>query len=183
LTKRSAIEPNRAVALQHQRMPRRLSVSMLLALCTGAALAQGNALLDAPTCRRAMDRLQARESALAEDRGNAALRASLATARRAAAVACLGGPDTPASAPPRAAQPAAASGTSTPRAVPVTPPATTPQPTVRVPAQAPPATLTACDAGGCWTSDGTRLQRVGPGALLGPRGLCTTNGNFVQCPP
>jgi hypothetical protein len=164
-------------------MLRHLSVSMLLAVHAGAGLAQGNALLDAPPCRRAMDRLQARESAAAEDRGNAALRSALAAARRAAALACLGGPDTPASAPLHAAQPTTATGVSSARSSPVTPRAAVPPPAPRLPVPAPPATLTACDATGCWTSDGTRLQRVGPGTLLGPHGFCTTSGNFVQCPP
>jgi hypothetical protein len=41
--------------------------------------------------------------------------------------------------------------------------------------------LNACDATGCWASDGTRLLRAGPN-LIGPRGICTTSGPFVQCP-
>ena len=38
-----------------------------------------------------------------------------------------------------------------------------------------------CDAGGCWTSDGTHLRQLTPG-LYGPRGLCTQHGGLVYCP-
>jgi hypothetical protein len=38
-----------------------------------------------------------------------------------------------------------------------------------------------CDAGGCWTSDGTHLRHVAPG-LLGPRGLCIQQGAQLVCP-
>jgi hypothetical protein len=44
-----------------------------------------------------------------------------------------------------------------------------------------PLSITACDAAGCWASDGTRLPRAGP-VLLGPRGVCTQAGNLLQCP-
>jgi hypothetical protein len=46
---------------------------------------------------------------------------------------------------------------------------------------APPPVVTSCDAGGCWSSDGTRLNRVGPN-LMGPGGVCTVTGKMVQCP-
>ncbi|MEJ8835879.1 hypothetical protein [Ramlibacter sp. AN1133] len=38
-----------------------------------------------------------------------------------------------------------------------------------------------CDAGGCWSSDGTHLQQLPPG-LIGPRGLCTQQGALLYCP-
>jgi hypothetical protein len=41
--------------------------------------------------------------------------------------------------------------------------------------------VTTCDIGGCWTSDGTRLQRAGPD-LVGPRGVCTVQGALAFCP-
>lgn len=44
-----------------------------------------------------------------------------------------------------------------------------------------PATVTACDPNGCWTSDGTRLQRIGPN-LLGPGSTCSVQGAFAYCP-
>jgi len=46
---------------------------------------------------------------------------------------------------------------------------------------APPPVLTSCDAGGCWSSDGTRLNRAGQN-LVGPGGVCTTTGQMVHCP-
>ena len=41
--------------------------------------------------------------------------------------------------------------------------------------------VTACDPNGCWTSEGTRLPRMGP-QLMGPNGLCTAQGGFAYCP-
>jgi hypothetical protein len=53
---------------------------------------------------------------------------------------------------------------------------------VPLPAPVLPKSITSCDALGCWASDGTRLQRVGPN-LLGPRGFCSAPGGVLQCPP
>ena len=50
------------------------------------------------------------------------------------------------------------------------------------PAPKPPSVVTSCDALGCWANDGTRLNRVGPQQLQGPRGLCTLQGTSLQCP-
>jgi len=57
-----------------------------------------------------------------------------------------------------------------------------------VPAPAPPAVAiqrpplpAVCDAGGCWSSDGTHLQMVPP-SLVGPRGLCTPQAGVLLCP-
>ncbi len=44
-----------------------------------------------------------------------------------------------------------------------------------------PPTISSCDPSGCWDSNGTRLNQVGP-ILQGPRGFCTVQGNFVYCP-
>ena len=44
-----------------------------------------------------------------------------------------------------------------------------------------PATIGACDANGCWASDGSRLQRIGPN-LVGPGGVCNVQGAFAYCP-
>ncbi len=135
------------------------------------------------TCRHALETLREREDrVLAAPRGTVeGERRQMLQARRAAALACLGEAD--AEAPrrtpgavdglvpalptkpqlPQAARPAGATA----------PPA--------APAPALPRTLTTCDANGCWTSDGQRLQRVGP-QLLGPRGFCSVAGAAVQCP-
>jgi hypothetical protein len=42
-------------------------------------------------------------------------------------------------------------------------------------------TITTCDPGGCWASDGSRLQRFGPN-LVGPRGVCTVQASQLHCP-
>jgi hypothetical protein len=43
-----------------------------------------------------------------------------------------------------------------------------------------PPVVTSCDLTGCWTSDGTRLQRAGPG-LMGPQGPCVVQGGLAFC--
>jgi hypothetical protein len=162
----------------------RMGLIAVLSLATAAApaFAQSGSPLDSPACRRALDTLDVRESAAAQERGNAAARAAVETARRQAASACLGVADSAASAPQRAAPapvvvtPSAAQ----PRLPAPARPATAPTPSPPR-ATAPPVTLNACDATGCWASDGTRLLRAGPN-LIGPRGICTTSGPFVQCP-
>lgn len=72
----------------------------------------------------------------------------------------------------------------------VVPPVTSVAPTAPLPAvslPAPPlaipraATLTHCDAGGCWDSEGRRLNHAGP-LLMGPQGLCSIQGGAVHCP-
>jgi len=61
----------------------------------------------------------------------------------------------------------------------VRPPAINPAP---APVQVPrPPTITSCDPGGCWTSDGTRLNRMGP-ELTGPRGICNPQAGTANCP-
>jgi hypothetical protein len=155
-------------------LPRLAALATLLLLPTLHSATVERALTDQPACRQAIDALGALES-------TAGARAELAAARQRAARACLGGRDGAASAPaarvrpplavpPVGAGPAVPLRTPVPAAAPAAPPA-------------PPLTLSGCDANGCWTSDGTRLQRAGPNTLLGPRGLCTVNGSLVQCPP
>jgi hypothetical protein len=152
---------------------------------SSTALAQGSAALDTPACRKAIDALDAREAAAARER-SPATRALLEAARKQAVLACLRGADAPASAPLRSpsqasvvAVPSAAASAASTAATRMPIPVPTPAPVAR---PAPPVTLGACDATGCWTSDGTRLQRAGPDMLLGPRGICTLSGAVVQCP-
>jgi hypothetical protein len=46
-----------------------------------------------------------------------------------------------------------------------------------------PVTLSSCDKGGCWTSDGSRMPQIANGVHVGPRGgLCTTIGGVMSCP-
>lgn len=140
--------------------------------CAGAAQAAG--AVDSAGCRAALAELERRERALATA---AADRPAWRQARRAAALACLGAEDAP---PARhLAQPPV-------RVAPVEiPPPPRPQVDVPPPARPtlppPPPTITACDAAGCWASDGTRWQRNGPD-LVGPRGLCTVVGQQLRCP-
>jgi len=161
---------------------------LLLALAFAAPPgdAQRDDPMKSPECRRAMDALQAQEAKALADRpasGAATSRdisSQLETTRRQAARACLGS-DAPAMSlhvgPPPAPAPSV-----TPRP-PARPPAPI-APPVRLPdASKPPSVVTACDATGCWTSDGSRLQRLGPGpGLLGPRGPCVVAGLEVRCP-
>lgn len=153
--------------------------------CSAVAWAQGADRLKSPECRTALESLTAQEEAAAsapaagarsEGPTTAALARRLEPYRLAAAKACLGGlPSTP---PPsrHLAQPAITvpSAGATPR---VTPPAPVPPPR----AVTPTLTLTACDAAGCWASDGTRLTRQGID-LVGPRGLCRQQGTLLSCP-
>ena len=49
------------------------------------------------------------------------------------------------------------------------------------PAAGRPAAITSCDPGGCWDSEGRRLNQLGP-VLVGPQGACTVQGGVVACP-
>jgi hypothetical protein len=75
------------------------------------------------------------------------------------------------------------------------PPVTVPPPVIEPPARPPaaaaaqppppvrierPPVLTSCDLTGCWTSEGTRLQRVGPG-LMGPQRPCVAQAGLAFC--
>lgn len=133
-------------------------------------------------CAKALDTLRELEDrVLAAQRDRAeALRRQLLQSRRHAALACLGerGDDVL----PRAPGVEAPAAPARPPAAPLPSlrlPSTTTPPRVQPPST--PRTLGACDANGCWTSDGLRLQRLGP-QLLGPNGFCSTAGNAVQCP-
>lgn len=160
---------------------RALALLGLAAMQAFAAPASGSPA--SATCRHALDALREREDrVLAAPRGAVeGERQQMLQARRAAALACLGEAD--AETPRRV--PGAADGLLPAVPLkPLLPPAPrSAGPAVPAPAPAPalPRTLTTCDANGCWTSDGQRLQRVGP-QLLGPRGFCSVAGAAVQCP-
>ncbi|NML18582.1 hypothetical protein [Azohydromonas caseinilytica] len=167
---------------------RRIVFALPWLLAAGATPAQEGNALHAAECRGALAALQAQESsALAGPRPDeAAQRAALVrlnAARDRAARACLQGrPDQPAL-PGRLAQPPL----SVPPPVALTPqPAPLPPPPTGIPVPpprpAPPSAITSCDVAGCWANDGTRLQRIGPNQLLGPRGFCTASGALLNCP-
>ena len=153
---------------------------IILALAAGASLAQGTDPLKAPDCLQALDALQAQEAAMLSavkpqgQRGGGAEMAALAPYRKRVARECLGKED-PALArsprPPVAVSPV----TLPPSAIPSAPAALPP------PVQIPPLrTVTQCDPSGCWTSDGIRLNRMGP-VLVGPIGACTVQSGVLSC--
>ncbi|HET8747239.1 MAG TPA: hypothetical protein VFM98_16695 [Ramlibacter sp.] len=131
--------------------------------------------LKSAACGSALSQLQAAR----QQRADAA---SVEALRSAAASTCLG-VGAPPSRPGRVLQA----------------PIAVPPPQIEVPAQAPPVTVTPlvtplppvaiqrppspalCDAGGCWSSDGSHLQFVPP-TRIGPPGLCTVQGAVVYCP-
>jgi len=70
---------------------------------------------------------------------------------------------------------------SLPLSPPLSPPAAAQRANPDAVTQRPLRSITSCDAAGCWASDGTRLQRMGP-SLVGPQGVCNVSGNVASCP-
>ena len=152
--------------------------------------------LESAECQQALAVLNAEEAAVAQSarasggvtaNDRRLIDATLAPVRRQAARACLArraDPATPSSErlgrpPPIAVAPLAVAPASSPattavggRAAALSPPALRTEK---------PYAITSCDAGGCWANDGSRLNRLGPN-LWGPRGICTVQGSFLQCP-
>ncbi|MFG6486060.1 hypothetical protein ACG04R_05205 [Roseateles sp. BYS78W] len=144
-----------------------------------------------PACRMALQALEQAEDALADAKSTPSLtsapdvqRQHLVTAklrplRQRVADACLGGMT---SSPPPSQHTLIVP--STPRVAPAAPPArlATPQvgsePLLR---WQPPVTVTNCSGATCTASDGSTLTRVGQ-TLVGPRGACTLQGSFLNCP-
>jgi hypothetical protein len=150
-----------------------------LAFCTTAAATDINALHSAD-CSEALARLQAQEDQQHQATPmNDAARARWQAMRQTAARRCLGGDGSLVSpSQHELRRPIAVAPIGQSPAI-VTPPASAAPPAWR-PAE-PPLTLTFCDTTGCFASDGSRLTLTGAG-LVGPKGLCTTQGLFVQCP-
>ena len=171
----------------------RAALPFALALACGAAAqaqpARGEGdPLQAPECRQALAALQEQEAAAASapvanvrPRRDAvrAIDPRLDAARRRAARSCLASradppvagrlAQVPIPVPPIAAVrpplPQAAAGAALPQR----------------PSAPPLVSITSCDAAGCWASDGSRLNRVGP-TLWGSHGACSVQGSVVQCP-
>jgi len=148
--------------------------ALLLLLAAALPLrAQDGDPLKSPACGTALATLQsARHSGAGAQRvealRNAATRACLGTAAVSARPSRTTRP--PVVVPPPA--------TELPqRAAPLPAPALPPPPV----ALARPAVPATCDAGGCWTNDGTHLRHVPP-HLAGPSGLCIQQGGLVYCP-
>jgi len=161
--------------------PRRMAswlarLSCVLPLLTGAWAIAADDPLHSPACLRARAELDAAIAAPDAKRSP-----RLERARRAALHDCLGTDSgtrqrTGAPEPPQVVP-----STLPPTDVRAPPPArgiTLPPAALDIPR---PATITTCDAGGCWDSTGRRLNQMGP-QLVGPRGLCTTQGGLVTCP-
>jgi hypothetical protein len=153
---------------------------VILVLAAGTSLAQGTDPLKSSECIEALEALQAREAALLSAGKTQAApprapeRAALEPYRKRVARECLGREDlvverTPR--PPIAVAPAAQPPAAAPPARSTLPPAV-PLPPLR--------TVTQCDPSGCWTSDGMRLNRMGP-LLVGPSGACTVQSGVLSC--
>ena len=152
----------------------------MLALAAGTTLAQGGDPLKSPACVDALDALQAREATLLSaarspaGRAGSAEASDLAPYRKRVARECLGKEDPALERTPRvpiAVSPVVMPPPAIPRAREALPP----------PVELPPLrTLTQCDPSGCWTSDGVRLNRLGP-LLVGPPGACTVQSGVLSC--
>ena len=146
-----------------------------LAVC--AAFAQGADPLRSSECAAAREVLDEATSAAVARQAGAATR--LAHARKQAIHACLGREDAERK-----------RGGAPDRSVVVAPPVMAPSRAVTLaatPAPAPPvpiarpSAITTCDPGGCWDSEGRRLNGVGP-LLVGPQGACSVQAGVVHCP-
>lgn len=141
--------------------------------------------MKSPACIDARHELDAAEAALKP--GQAPSSANLKSLRQKVANVCLRAEaDTPSARvqpPPIAVPPVSAgigamAGVASPRAPAL--PVITPLPTPAPPTG--PTQVSRCDAGGCWDSNGARLNRSGP-FLVNPQGaMCTKVGTIVQCP-
>jgi hypothetical protein len=169
----------------------RCLLAMACVLAATAGWAQADDRLTSADCRRALGKLQALEAeALAKPAGSArqAVVKELDAQRPDAARLCLGG--TGKAPPPSARYSLPMMQPKTPPIAPLPAPAA-PRPAVPLPQPMPPVSLpppadklrsvTSCDASGCWASDGTHLQRLGPD-LIGPWGVCTLQGGVLRCP-
>lgn len=163
-------------------MRRRLNF-MILALAAGTCLAQGTDPLKSPECLQSLDALGVQEAAMRSSgrpqgaRAGAVERAALEPYRKRVARECLGKEDPVLERTPR--PPVAVAPVTSPSVVvPARPGALPPQ---SPPVQLPPLrTVTQCDPSGCWTSDGVRLNRLGP-LLVGPPGACTVHSGVLSC--
>jgi hypothetical protein len=163
---------------------------------TMAASAQPD-LMDSPGCKAATSHFNALFASVRDS--VQASTPELADARRQAAIACFG---QAAVAPGKASAPAGGGSVGTrsayppqtvpqaaglPRPLPSTAAVTgVPQLAPQLPPQAPvqidrPNFITSCDPSGCWSTDGTRLNRIGP-ELAGPRGICGVQAGVASCP-
>jgi hypothetical protein len=159
--------------------PRLARPAIALLLLTSAAMAWAQAAGDPLKSSACGEAIAALEAAREAARRDPALVSTEALRQRATQL-CLGGGDSP-TRPARAMQ--APIAVPPPVIAPPGPPAAarippTPLPPVDI-GRAP--TITSCDLNGCWASDGSRLNRVGP-QLHGPSGPCTVQSGLAYCP-
>jgi hypothetical protein len=151
-----------------------------LVLVPGATAAPVADPIQGAECKQAVKTLEAKEAELGKPHRPDEFRSQMAPLREAVARICLGAhadvllpreqvARQPISIRSAATGPAAAARPAGPDRV-ASPAATRPL-----------TTITSCDALGCWASDGSRLQKVGP-SLLGPGGFCNVQGAVVNCP-
>jgi hypothetical protein len=129
--------------------------------------------LKSGSCDQRLDALEAARAAGADANAE-----RIEVLRRQAAQACLGGTGAATRPSPSVRAPVAVAPPTIEVPRHPQPPLSAAPPTVAIER---PAIITSCDAGGCWDSNGTRLNRAGP-LLLGPGGICTTVGTTVRCP-
>jgi len=172
---------------------RPILVLLAATLAGSAALAQSSSAagdpLQAPECRQALAALHEIEAAAADAAkaqtprpaaSTPGIDPKLAAARKSAARRCLASRADPPVRGRLAQPPLAVPPVAGVRPPPVTTPAVAATPP-RAPAPPPLVSITSCDAAGCWTSDGARLNRVGP-TLWGSHGACSVVGTVVHCP-
>jgi hypothetical protein len=156
-----------------------IAVIALFLMASSAVWAQtqGGDPLKSPECKAALDELERR---LDEKTEGAARAQRVASARRLAAVACLGRSEGTAarSGAPDPAQAVRPPIITAAPPVPSQPAGAAPVPPLPIPR---PIVITTCDPAGCWDSEGRRLNNMGP-LLMGPRGPCTVQGGLANCP-
>ena len=137
-------------------------------------------LINSPGCKLARERFDAAFEQAQKVRPFTMQ--ALDEARHDAALACFGSAAT--SPPPsgiRSPQPTVVvpQAAAARRALPTSPPSSAGS---NAPVQIDrPSQITSCDSGGCWRSDGSHLNRIGP-ELAGPRGICNVVGAVANCP-
>lgn len=159
----------------------RLLVAWVLLFCASAQAQDTPDPMKSVACKAARQQLDEALSA-------GGPRDKLSAAQRRAAAACLG--RAPGS-PPEGRRDEPTTGRFVPPPVAVAPIplpaspavpeiATSPSPAPPVAVPRPPV-ITACDAAGCWDSEGRRHNRQGP-VWVGPDGVCTPQSGHLNCP-
>jgi hypothetical protein len=113
--------------------------------------------------------------------GNAAAKQELGSVRRQALEACLG-PQT--GHDQRSGAPSVPIAVHSPALAPQQGNAPVPAPALQTaPMHSPrPVAITSCDAGGCWDSQGQRLNFMGSVLIAPNGGVCSSQAGTVQCP-